>query len=58
MLENVRESVERMLTKCITLLSINKQPTPNDVKVMCLDIKVLCLDIKYLDVKVYVSTSR
>ena len=38
MLENVRE---RVLSNGSPRLTINKQPTPLDAKVMCLDIKGL-----------------
>ena len=44
--------LEGMLTNGSPRLTINKQDTPLDVKVMSLDIKVLCLGIKYLDIKV------
>jgi hypothetical protein len=55
MLENVRGG---MLSNGSHRLTINKHTTPNVPAVMCLYIKGLCLGIKYLDIKVYVSTSR
>ena len=46
MLENVRGNVKQVLSKWVTLPSINKHTTPNVPAVMCLDIKGLCLDVK------------